>query len=209
MATTCKARCSTHPSVLRGPDPVPLVHGLTLGEAATMGCAEGWIEVPEGWRPFVVKCIGWSHGTDFRLPVRPSPNLPTTAAIDLYPSLCLFEPTAISVGRGTEEPFTMLGHPDLALGSHEFIPKPIEGAAPHPNTNSCALAALNGLADVWRMNSSTQGGRQLPGFSLSPLEEWAMPGAGTETWMASSRHPPFLTNWPAQIHSARPRKTSR
>ena len=155
--------------------PVPLVHGLTLGEAATMGCAEGWIEVPEGWRPFVVKCIGWSHGTDFQLPVRPSPNLPTTAAIDLYPSLCLFEPTAISVGRGTEEPFTMLGHPDLALGSHEFIPKPIEGAAPHPKHELlvCTGQRLNGLADVWRMNSSTQGGQQLPGFSLSPLEEWA------------------------------------
>ena len=155
--------------------PVPLVHGLTLGEAATMGCAEGWIEVPEGWRPSVVKCTGWSHGTDFQLPVRPSPNLPTTAAIDLYPSLCLFEPTDISVGRGTEEPFTMLGHPDLALGSHEFIPKPIEGAAPHPKHEHivCTGQRLNGLADAWRMHAQAQCGQPLPSFSLSALEDWA------------------------------------
>ena len=81
-----------------GSIPTPMVHGLTLGEAALMGCAEGWIEVPEQWVPRIVTCQGWSHGSDFHLAIRPS-NLPSTTSIDLYPSVCLFEPTVVSVGR--------------------------------------------------------------------------------------------------------------
>ena len=155
--------------------PVPMVHGLTLGEVALMACGEGWIEVPSTWRPTVVPCEHWSHGDDVMLGIRPSPNLPTTAAIDLYPSLCLFEPTAISVGRGTDAPFEQLGHPEVALGDDAFTPRPIPGAAPHPKHDGtlCQGQRLTQLASEWRQEAELQNAQEAPGFSLKPLWAWA------------------------------------
>ena len=163
-----------------GSIPTPMVHGLTLGEAALMGCAEGWIEVPEQWVPRIVTCQGWSHGSDFHLAIRPSPNLPSTTAIDLYPSLCLFEPTVVSVGRGTPHPFESIGHPSLGLGTFAFTPVSTPGAAPHPkheNAN-CVGQHLGELAAKWRTESSAAHGQPRPGFTLEPLETWA------RQWMA-------------------------
>ena len=158
--------------------PVPMVHGLTLGEAALMGCAEGWVDVPEGWRPHVVACTGWSHGDPFELPLRPSPNLPTTTSIDLYPSLCLLEPTVVSVGRGTAKPFEWLGHPSLDFGDTTFTPVPVPGAAPHPKHEGklCTGQHLEALAEGWRAASSDKAAHQTPGFSLAPLQDW------TDAW---------------------------
>ena len=158
--------------------PVPMVHGLTLGEAALMGCAEGWVDVPEGWRPHVVACTGWSHGDPFELPLRPSPNLPTTTSIDLYPSLCLLEPTVVSVGRGTATPFEWLGHPSLDFGDTTFTPVPVPGAAPHPKHEGkpCTGQHLGALAEEWRAASSDKAAHQTPGFSLDPLQDW------TDAW---------------------------
>ena len=155
--------------------PVPMVHGLTLGEAALMACGEGWIDVPQSWRPEVVPCQHWSHGDNVTLDIRPSPNLPTTAAIDLYPSLCLFEPTVVSVGRGTDAPFEQLGHPELALGDIEFTPRPIPGAAPHPKHEGlpCQGQKMTNLADNWRASAVARHGQEVPGFSLEPLWAWA------------------------------------
>ena len=154
--------------------PVPMVHGLTLGEAALMACGEGWIDVPESWRPVVVPCRDWSHGDDVTLGIRPSPNLPSTAAIDLYPSLCLFEPTVVSVGRGTDAPFEQL-HPEVALGEDAFTPRPIPGAAPHPKHEGrlCQGQRLTSLATTWRESADKHRGMAVPGFSLEPLWEWA------------------------------------
>ena len=123
-----------------------------------MACGEGWIEVPESWRPVVIPCQHWSHGDDCTLGIRPSPNLPTKAAIDLYPSLCLFEPTVVSVGRGTDAPFEQLGHPEVALGEHVFTPRPIPGAAPHPKHEGaqCQGQKLTSLALVWREEANAQ-----------------------------------------------------
>ena len=155
--------------------PVPMVHGLTLGEAALMACGEGWIDVPESWRPVVIPCRDWSHGDDVTLGIRPSPNLPSTAAIDLYPSLCLFEPTVVSVGRGTDAPFEQLGHPEVALGEDAFTPRPIPGAAPHPKHEGrlCQGQRLTSLATTWRESADKHRGMAVPGFSLEPLWEWA------------------------------------
>ena len=155
--------------------PVPMVHGLTLGEAALMACGEGWIDVPESWRPIVVPCRDWSHGDDVTLGIRPSPNLPSTAAIDLYPSLCLFEPTVVSVGRGTDAPFEQLGHPEVALGEDAFTPRPIPGAAPHPKHEGrlCQGQRLTSLATTWRESADKHRGMAVPGFSLEPLWAWA------------------------------------
>ena len=155
--------------------PTPMVHGLTLGEVALMGRDLGWIEVPASWHPTVIPCLGWAHGDDFALAIRPSPNLPTTASIDLYPSLCLFEPTAISVGRGTSKPFELLGHPDIRLGSYQFVPRPVEGAAPHPKHEglTCYGQDLQPLATTWREEWWNREGHELPGFSLELLWTWA------------------------------------
>ena len=122
MDITCRAPCSTRPSNRLWAS--SHTHGARLDfrGSGLMGCAEGWVKVPEPWLPRVVTCQGWSHGTDFQLAIRPSPNLPSTTSIDLYPSLCLFEPTVVSVGRGTPHPFESLGHPSMGLGSFEFTP---------------------------------------------------------------------------------------
>lgn len=102
--------------------PIPLMHGCTLGELAQMMIGEQWIgSVAPSLT--IVRCKGWSHGQSYELPVAPSPNLPNGKAIALYPSLCLFEGTEISVGRGTEFPFQVFGHPALA-GDFSFTPQP-------------------------------------------------------------------------------------
>ena len=123
----------------------------------------------------VIPCQHWSHGDDVTLGIRPSPNLPTAAAIDLYPSLCLFEPTVVSVGRGTEAPFEQLGHPEIALGNDLFTPRPIPGAAPHPKHEGamCQGQKLTALARTWRDDATAHGRTEAPGFSLEPLWAWA------------------------------------
>lgn len=113
---------------------VPLLHGCTLGELAQMMIGEGWIKKPDGTaaspKVQVITCKGWQHGDDYSLPIAPSPNLRTDHAIRMYPSLCLFEATDISIGRGTDWPFEVLGHP-LLKGDFSFVPQHCE-AASHP-----------------------------------------------------------------------------
>jgi len=110
--------------------PVPILHGCTLGELAQMMKGEGWVKTIKPYKLTVVPCQGWKHGDPYSLPVAPSPNLRTDHAIRIYPSLCLFEATEISVGRGTDWPFEVLGHPQMK-GDFEFMPKHCESAT-HP-----------------------------------------------------------------------------
>ena len=108
--------------------PVPVLHGLTMGEIARMAVGEGWIAP---CRLTVVRCRNYTHATEYVLPVAPSPNLRTQRAIYRYASLCLFEGTVASVGRGTDRPFECFGHPALAGLPDTFTPRPSPGAA-HP-----------------------------------------------------------------------------
>ncbi len=102
--------------------PVPVLHGCTVGELALMANNEGWIgEKLCNLR--IVTVAGWQHRQPYSLPVAPSPNLPNDRAIQLYPSLCLFEGTGVSVGRGTDFPFQAIGYPDPKFGSFTFIPQ--------------------------------------------------------------------------------------
>lgn len=105
-----------------GMHPIPLLHGCTLGELALMINGEGWL--PKGLRCKlrVIPVSGWRHGQPYTLPIRPSPNLRDQQAVCLYPSLCLFEGSLISVGRGTEAPFKLLGYPDPLFGKFTFTP---------------------------------------------------------------------------------------
>lgn len=109
--------------------PVPLLHGCTLGEMAQMMVGERWLQGPSPTLT-IISCSGWRHGQPYRLPKTPSPNLPNAQAIALYPSLCLFEGTNVSVGRGTEFPFQVYGHPQMS-GDFCFTPRPTASNA-HP-----------------------------------------------------------------------------
>lgn len=111
-----------------GMNPVPVVHGLTMGEYAQMVNGEGWLTDHIKCQLEVVKCKGWDHKTAYKLPIKPSPNLPNKLAIALYPSLCLFEGTTVSVGRGTDKPFQMIGAPYFSEGGTTFTPQSNEGA---------------------------------------------------------------------------------
>lgn len=111
-----------------GMHPVPIVHGMTVGEFAQMINGEGWLEGGIKCDLTVVECEGYSHELLYTLRIKPSPNLPNMTAIYLYPSLCLFEGTQMSIGRGTEFPFQVVGHPDYEPGTFKFTPESTPGA---------------------------------------------------------------------------------
>ena len=115
-----------------GLDPLPIVHGLTVGEYAQLLNGEKWLAEGKICKLKVIPCKNYTHKDRYSLPVKPSPNLPNDLAIKLYPSICLFEGTSISVGRGTDFPFQVIGSPDKNNGSFTFTPKTIEGAAKNP-----------------------------------------------------------------------------
>ena len=111
-----------------GMHPVPVVHGMTVAEYAKMINGEGWLFGGIKADLRYVACEDYDHLTLYRLPVRPSPNLQTQLAIYLYPSLCFFEGTIMSVGRGTHFPFMGFGHPLLTNADFRFVPVSTEGA---------------------------------------------------------------------------------
>jgi len=111
---------------------VPLVHGMTIGEYAQMIDGERWLNNKIKCNLKIITCENYTHQLKYNLPVNPSPNLATMNAIYLYPSLGLFEGTAISVARGTYFPFEAIGHPDFTGLSFSFTPKSIEGKSKNP-----------------------------------------------------------------------------
>ncbi|MCZ6900622.1 MAG: DUF1343 domain-containing protein [Bacteroidetes bacterium] len=115
-----------------GMHPIPVVHGLTVGELALMINGENWL--PEGLQcnVKVIEVENYTHNTKYILPVWPSPNLPNQQAILLYPSLCFFEGTVMSLGRGTYFPFQVIGYPDALFGEFEFTPISIKGMSRNP-----------------------------------------------------------------------------
>ncbi|WP_116105864.1 exo-beta-N-acetylmuramidase NamZ domain-containing protein [Lewinella sp. IMCC34191] len=120
-----------------GLDPIPVVHGLTVGEYGQMVNGEGWLGDGLLCDLTVVPCADYDHNSIYELPVAPSPNLPNQRSIYLYPSLCFFEGTALSVGRGTDKQFQVYGHPALE-GPFTFTPRPGPGAAnPKLNGETC------------------------------------------------------------------------
>ena len=115
-----------------GMDPVPIVHGCTVGELAKMINGEGWLADSAECELTIVPVKNYDHKTQYSLPVRPSPNLPNDLAIRLYPSLCFFEATSVSVGRGTDFPFQVLGGLKEESGAFQFTPRSIPGVAVNP-----------------------------------------------------------------------------
>ena len=130
--------------------PIPVVHGLTMGEIALMAIGEGWSKEAD---LEVVRCRNYTHSTHYELPIAPSPNLPTQHSIYLYPSTCLFEGTVVSMGRGTEAPFELYGHPEMENREFEFTPMPNAGSKTPPHSGKlCYGEDLRSLSneDIWR-----------------------------------------------------------
>ncbi len=115
-----------------GMHPVPVVHGCTIAEYALMINGEGWLKNKAQCKLEVIKIKNYKHWDAYQLPVRPSPNLPNMSSVYLYPSLCFFEGTNYSIGRGTPYPFQFVGKPDCSIGSDSLIPKNLPGIADHP-----------------------------------------------------------------------------
>jgi uncharacterized protein YbbC (DUF1343 family) len=111
---------------------VPIVYGMTIGEYAMMLNGEGWLGDGLKCNLTVIPCVNYDHLSKYDLPVKPSPNLPTMNGIYLYPSLALFEGTSLSIGRGTDFPFEVFGHPSLTNCSFSFIPESKPGADINP-----------------------------------------------------------------------------
>ena len=112
--------------------PIPTVHGMTLGELAQMANGEGWLKDGKRVDLTVIPCQNYTHQTRYTLPIAPSPNLPNMLSIYLYPSMCYFEGTTVSLGRGTDWPFQVYGHPDMTGYDFEFTPTSRPGAKTPP-----------------------------------------------------------------------------
>ena len=117
---------------------IPIVYALTVGELAMMIKGEKWIRNSEKLKLSVIKIDNWDHNKEYKLPIRPSPNLPNQQSILLYPSLCLFEQTIVSIGRGTPYPFQVIGHPNYDNNSFSFTPKSVtEESKPKLENEKC------------------------------------------------------------------------
>lgn len=130
--------------------PIPVVHGMTMGELARMAVGEGWCKQVD---LTVVCCRNYDHRTHYTLPIAPSPNLPTQHSVYLYPSMCLFEGTVVSLGRGTDFPFEVYGHPDMTGREFSFTPQPNAGSASPPHSGRlCRGVDLREKPDeeIWR-----------------------------------------------------------
>ena len=132
--------------------PIPVVHGMTLGELALMINGEKWLPRGRVCNLTVVPCEGYTHQTRYELPIAPSPNLPNIHSIYLYPSTCLFEGTVMSLGRGTDFPFEVYGHPNYKGSDFSFTPRSVSGAKNPPLLNKkCYGVDLREMPnrDIW------------------------------------------------------------
>ncbi|MEP1445847.1 MAG: DUF1343 domain-containing protein [Paraglaciecola sp.] len=150
-----------------GMHPIPLSHGMTVGELALMILGEGWLSIHSTRPDFnyaleltVVPVNDYERKDSYTLPIAPSPNLPNAQAIALYPSLCLFEATPVSIGRGTPFPFQVVGHDNVNIGHFQFTPIPISGV-----TNNPKLQGVKVTGQDLRTAS-------IHGFDLNVFYQW-------------------------------------
>lgn len=128
--------------------PIPVVHGMTMGELAMMANGEGWLKDGKKVPLTVIKCKNYTHQDRYILPIAPSPNLPNMRSIYLYPSICYFEATPVSLGRGTDKPFQIYGHPNMKGYDFSFTPRSVPGAKFPPQLNRlCHGVDLTNLTD--------------------------------------------------------------
>ncbi len=152
-----------------GMHPVPVVHGMTIGEYARMINGEKWLKDGMQCKLLIIPIENWDHTMRYSLPYSPSPNLQTDEAIYLYPSLCFFEGTAVSLGRGTALPFQVYGHPDFSEGDFNFTPQPIQGVAENPPLKGKECRGYN-LTD-WAREQLNKGNKIHLDFLLNAYKQ--------------------------------------
>jgi len=133
--------------------PIPIVHGMTLGELALMANGEKWLDKGRTCDVTVIRCKNYTHQTRYILPIAPSPNLPNMKAVYLYPSTCFFEATPVSLGRGTTLPFQVYGHPNMTGYTYNFTPRSMPGAKTPPQMDKlCYGKDLSALPndEIWK-----------------------------------------------------------
>lgn len=148
-----------------GMHPVPVVYGMSIGEYALMINGEGWLKDSIMCKLEIIELENWTHNTEYILPIPPSPNLSTQRSIYLYPNLCLFEGTCVSVGRGTVNPFEKYGHPNYQDSSYSFVPVSVKGKSLNPpfKGQECFGKDLSGL--------TLEEARAVRKFDLSYLQD--------------------------------------
>ncbi|ESP93090.1 exo-beta-N-acetylmuramidase NamZ domain-containing protein [Pseudoalteromonas luteoviolacea] len=158
-----------------GMHPIPILHGMTVGELAQMIVGEGWLSGPNKLDLNVVAVKSYQASDEYILPIAPSPNLPNQQSIYLYSSLCLFEATAVSIGRGTDFPFQVYGHDQVQLGDFKFSPRSIVGAARFPKLEGKSVwgkdlrqSSLNGFDLSWFIEASNEFKQRNKQFITSP-----------------------------------------
>ena len=161
-----------------GMHPIPVLHGMTLGELARMIVGERWLDIePTSYKNgklIVVPVEDYKRTARYSLPVAPSPNLPNDLSIQLYPTLCFFEGTDVSIGRGTNFPFQLIGHPDVVFGENQ-ISVNANSAAPYPkHENTLLNAHVFNYADsinseTFSPKSATQGYSPINGLHIATL----------------------------------------
>jgi uncharacterized protein YbbC (DUF1343 family) len=155
-----------------GMQPIPIVYGMTPGEYAKMLVGENWIKGAERLRMDVIRLKAWDHNVRYALPVPPSPNLRRKEAIALYPSLCLFEGTVISVGRGTDKPFEQWGHPALeGKKPDSFRPASTVGATKPPFEGQMCFGHIAGSKEVGEAAQALQIDYLLEMYNAYPEKE--------------------------------------
>ena len=159
-----------------GMDRIPVVHGCTIGELAQMINGEKWLNNGLQAKLEIVKVANYTHSLKYEPPVRPSPNLPNYLSVRLYPSLCFFEATSVSVGRGTQFPFQVLGFPDPGFGKFSFTPISLKGMELNPlqKDKICFGDDLRQLNDV-------------PHFTLSWFIQWLNKFKNREEFLTRSK----------------------
>lgn len=168
--------------------PIPLAHGMTLGELAEMANGEGWLGGGYSESPdpdlhcelTVIPCEGWRRNDNWSPPVAPSPNLPHAESVQLYPHLVLLEATVASVGRGTPSPFTLVGFPGFVRGAHSFTPQPNEASRyPKHAGQTCQGFSLLRRLGAWQASGTAS---QLHLEVLEELHEgWLNTPAGNQS----------------------------
>lgn len=150
-----------------GMHPIPVLHGMTIGEYAQMINGEKWLENGLQCKLQIVPCSNYDKSMSYSLTIKPSPNLPNDQSINLYPSLCFFEGTNISVGRGTEKQFQVYGSPNLAKTTFSFTPEPNEGARdPMHNGKKCygedlsEIDRVEGIQLKWLLKAYQTSGKK-------------------------------------------------
>lgn len=133
-----------------GMQPVPVVYGMTEAEYAKMLIGEHWLNTTHELKFHYIDCRGYTHNSHYKLPVKPSPNLPNMTSVYLYPSICFFEGTVASLGRGTAKPFQCIGDPSFSDGDYFFTPKSMPGATNPPHLNqTCSGIDFSSLPDSY------------------------------------------------------------